>query len=375
MATPIQTNERIILYDIIRGFALCGIFLVNIPSMLGSDWIFGRPDYYGSDLFVRTLFDLFVQTKFYTIFSLLFGIGFSIFLERSYARGESVSRYIRRILILFLFGLAHLAIWSGDILHTYAMWGLLLPLFYKLSNRAILTWAWSLLIGSILLLYGTSALSEWSMGGSYYGGIPFPDVFNQGFGAWFDYRYSIEIFNAFSNSFVVGFEILSLFLFGLYIGRERKLLTWRLEGLTRTAIICAVLALPFFGVIIWHHYGEGYAYFWLNLFAVLISGKLLATTYVCLFTVAVRKGRTFAPLQALGRMALTNYLTHTLIVFLPVIALGAYGALSLTEGLFLSIAILIVQAFFSMWWLKNHRYGPFEKLWRLGTYGRQTKSS
>ena len=166
MATPIQTNERIILYDIIRGFALCGIFLVNIPSMLGSDWMFGRPDYYGSDLFVRTLFDLFVQTKFYTIFSLLFGIGFSIFLERSYARGESVSRYIRRILILFLFGLAHLAIWSGDILHTYAMWGLLLPLFYKLSNRAILTWAWGLLIGSILLLYGTSALSEWSMGGS-----------------------------------------------------------------------------------------------------------------------------------------------------------------------------------------------------------------
>ncbi|WP_312048518.1 DUF418 domain-containing protein, partial [Exiguobacterium profundum] len=96
---------------------------------------------------------------------------------------------------------------------------------------------------------------------------------------------------------------------------------------------------------------------------------------ICLFTIAVRKGRTFAPLQALGRMALTNYLTHTLIIVLPVIALGAYGALSLTEGLFLSIAILIAQSFFSMWWLKTHRYGPFEKLWRLGTYGRQTKSS
>ncbi|STO09415.1 DUF418 domain-containing protein [Exiguobacterium aurantiacum] len=374
MTGPIQLNERIVLYDIIRGFALCGIFLVNIPSMLGSDWMFGRPDYFGSDLVVRTLFDMFVQTKFYTIFSLLFGIGFSIFLERSYARGESASRYVRRIVILFLFGLAHLAIWSGDILHTYAMWGLLLPLFYRLSNRAILTWAWSLLLGSFFLLYVSSALMEWQNGGSFNPGLPFPTVFNDGFSVWFDYRLNVEIFAAISNSLLVGIEILSIFLFGLYIGRERKLLTWTVQGLTRTAILCAVLALPFFGVILWHHYGGGGAYYWVNLIAVLVSGKLLATTYVCLFTIAVRKGRAFRPLQALGRMALTNYLTHTLVVVLPVIALGYYGRLSLTEGLFLSIAILIAQAFFSMWWLKSHRYGPFEKLWRIGTYGLQRKS-
>lgn len=374
MTGPIQLNERIVLYDIIRGFALCGIFLVNIPSMLGSDWMFGRPDYFGSDLVVRTLFDMFVQTKFYTIFSLLFGIGFSIFLERSYARGESASRYVRRIVILFLFGLAHLAIWSGDILHTYAMWGLLLPLFYRLSNRAILTWAWSLLLGSFFLLYVSSALMEWQNGGSFNPGLPFPTVFNDGFSVWFDYRLNVEIFAAISNSLLVGIEILSIFLFGLYIGRERKLLTWTVQGLTRTAILCAVLALPFFGVILWHHYGGGDAYYWVNLIAVLVSGKLLATTYVCLFTIAVRNGRAFRPLQALGRMALTNYLTHTLVVVIPVIALGYYGRLSLTEGLFLSIAILIAQAFFSMWWLKSHRYGPFEKLWRIGTYGLQRKS-
>jgi len=374
MTGPIQLNERIVLYDIIRGFALCGIFLVNIPSMLGSDWMFGRPDYTGSDLLVRTLFDMFVQTKFYTIFSLLFGIGFSIFLERSYARGEAASRYVRRIVILFLFGLAHLAIWSGDILHTYAMWGLLLPLFYRLSNRAILTWAWSLLLGSFFLLYVSSALVEWTNGGSFNSGVPFPTVFNDGFSVWFDYRLNVEIFAAISNSLLVGIEILSIFLFGLYSGRERKLLTWTVQGLTRTAIVCAVLALPFFGVILWHHYGGGDAYYWVNLIAVLVSGKLLATTYVCLFTIAVRNGRAFRPLQALGRMALTNYLTHTLVVVLPVIALGYYGRLSLTEGLFLSIAILIAQAFFSMWWLKSHRYGPFEKLWRIGTYGLQRKS-
>ncbi|WP_047375242.1 DUF418 domain-containing protein [Exiguobacterium sp. ZOR0005] len=374
MTGPIQLNERIVLYDIIRGFALCGIFLVNIPSMLGSDWMFGRPDYFGSDLVVRTLFDMFVQTKFYTIFSLLFGIGFSIFLERSYARGESASRYVRRIVILFLFGLAHLVIWSGDILHTYAMWGLLLPLFYRLSNRAILTWAWSLLLGSFFLLYVSSALMEWQNGGSFNPGLPFPTVFNDGFSVWFDYRLNVEIFAAISNSLLVGIEILSIFLFGLYIGRERKLLTWTVQGLTRTAILCAVLALPFFGVILWHHYGGGDAYYWVNLIAVLVSGKLLATTYVCLFTIAVRNGRAFRPLQALGRMALTNYLTHTLVVVIPVIALGYYGRLSLTEGLFLSIAILIAQAFFSMWWLKSHRYGPFEKLWRIGTYGLQRKS-
>lgn len=374
MTGPIQLNERIVLYDIIRGFALCGIFLVNIPSMLGSDWIFGQPTYEGSDLIIRTLFDLFIQTKFYTIFSLLFGIGFSIFLERSYARGESISRYLRRIAVLFLFGLAHLAIWTGDILHTYAMWGLLLPLFYRLSNRAILTWAISLFTISTTFLYGFFSLQEWQNGGSFSSGRPFPSVYNEGFATWFDFRWQYEIFFMFSNSLIIGFEVLSLFLVGLYIGREKKLLTWSIQGLTRTALICALAALPFFAIILWHHYGSGTAYTQINSFAVLLSGKLLATTYVCLFTIAVRKGRSFRPLQALGRMALTNYLTHTLVVFLPVIALGAYGQLSLTQGLFLSIAILIAQAFFSMWWLKSHRYGPFEKLWRIGTYGLQRKS-
>lgn len=372
MANPVQSNERIILYDIIRGFALCGIFLVNIPSMVGSDWIFGRPDYAGSDLFVRTLFDLFVQTKFYTIFSLLFGIGFSIFLERAYARGENVSRYLRRIGILFVFGLAHLALWSGDILHTYAMWGLLLPLFYRLSSQAILGWATGLMAGSFLLFSGSSVLFEWVLG---YRNIndPFPVAFTEGFGAWFSYRMTNDIGDMFINSLFGGFELFGIFLVGLYIGRERKLLHWSLRGLKRTAIICIVLAIPFWGIIVWHHYGGGMDYDATNSAAVWLSGKLLATAYVCLFTIAVRKGKSFQPLQALGRMALTNYLSHTVLVVLPVIALGIYGDISLTQGLFISVIILILQAVFSMWWLKTHRYGPLERLWRLGTYGTRSK--
>ena len=135
-----------------------------------------------------------------------------------------------------------------------------------------MTWAWSLLIGSFLLFYVSSMYLELSLGFRF-NGDPFPAVFNSGFGPWFDYRLDEEIFAMFQNSFFVGVEILSLFLFGLYIGRERKLLTWSIQGLTQTAIICTVTALPFFAVIIWHHYGSGAEYSATNSAAVLVSGN------------------------------------------------------------------------------------------------------
>ena len=123
--------------DALRGLALLGIALANFPEF--ALWTFLSADERqamataGIDSVVRYLQYLLVDGKFYTIFSLLFGVGFSLILSR-----HSVSLFVRRMLILAFIGFCHLMfIWSGDILLLYACGGLLLPLFIRLKDTRI----------------------------------------------------------------------------------------------------------------------------------------------------------------------------------------------------------------------------------------------
>ena len=146
-SAPISKQERIITLDIIRGFALLGIFLVNMPAFHSPAFMISHPDYTGMDYWLDLFLQMFVQTKFYTIFSFLFGLGFYIFMSRAEQKNLHVNRlFSRRLFALLLFGAIHLIfIWYGDILHTYAIAGFLLLLFYKRKTKTLLIWAFSLL--------------------------------------------------------------------------------------------------------------------------------------------------------------------------------------------------------------------------------------
>ena len=131
--------------DALRGLALLGIALANFPEF--ALWTFLSADEQqamataGIDSVVRYLQYMLVDGKFYSIFSLLFGVGFSLILSR-----HPVSLFLRRMLILVVIGFCHLMfIWSGDILLLYACGGLLLPLFIRLKDRTLLTVAVKLL--------------------------------------------------------------------------------------------------------------------------------------------------------------------------------------------------------------------------------------
>ena len=132
---PVMKKERFAILDILRGFALVGIAVANFPefalfTFLKPDAVAAMPTA-GADRWVRFLQYVFVDGKFYTIFSLLFGIGFSIIISNAMRRGASGFRvFYRRMAILLGFGFVHLMfIWSGDILMLYALMGMLLPLF------------------------------------------------------------------------------------------------------------------------------------------------------------------------------------------------------------------------------------------------------
>jgi len=138
---PVANNERIHALDIVRGFALVGIFLMNV------EW-FTRPITFlgtgvdaslsGADYAASWAIYTFVQGKFWTLFSLLFGMGFAVMLGRAeHAERAFVTPYVRRIIGLFLFGAAHyILLWTGDILHDYAVTATLLLLIVTRSWKA-----------------------------------------------------------------------------------------------------------------------------------------------------------------------------------------------------------------------------------------------
>lgn len=139
-----NVHERHEVIDALRGFALAGVFLANLAvlslyRMLPADTRAGLPTAW-FDTPASQLINVLVDGKFITIFTLLFGLGFAVQLERAEARGTAgLARYVRRLLVLLVIGAVHAHfVWWGDILLTYAIAGLLLVPARRWSNRALI---------------------------------------------------------------------------------------------------------------------------------------------------------------------------------------------------------------------------------------------
>ncbi len=155
--TPVQTADRAQILDVLRGIAILGIFLNNIFGLSGYGFLTEKSKQqfstYSIDRIIEFLQVVFVEGKFYSLFSLLFGIGFSIILIRTEQKGfNALKVFYRRLAVLFLFGALHIfLLWEGDILLLYALIGFVLPLFRKCSDKALLMWAGVLLLSPIFI--------------------------------------------------------------------------------------------------------------------------------------------------------------------------------------------------------------------------------
>ncbi|MBN8191873.1 hypothetical protein JI667_06900 [Bacillus sp. NTK074B] len=165
MKTTIPDKNRITILDSLRGFALLGIFLINITSIgsAGGPPTFETKHYLLDELYNQFLL-LMIESKFFTLFSFLFGVGFAIQLTRANEQGiDIVPRFSRRLICLFLFGAIHIALfWEGDILVIYSVAGAALLLFRKCQNKTLLIWIASFLIIPIVGVTGTAiTVDEW----------------------------------------------------------------------------------------------------------------------------------------------------------------------------------------------------------------------
>ena len=394
-ASPIEASKRHIILDALRGFALLGICMANFPefslySFLHQEATNAMPTS-SWDYFTKYFLSIFVDGKFYTIFSLLFGIGFSIIISNVTKRGgNAYVIFYRRMFVLLIIGFLHLMyIWSGDILMLYALMGMILPLFIKVSDKAFLWTAGILLFLPVILDFLLEAMGvslsspivDWQWRECAKVGIT-----EENFAYWlrdadsyskvFDFLIQGAIVRI--QEFVDGhrwFKVLGLFMIGLYIGRHRLYadLETRKDMLRKLATWGLCLGLPLSCLYAWDSmsgYPFGNGAHSLIYFA---SVYLTAFGYIGAIGLLYLKNKDAACWKILaypGRMALTNYIGQSLIGMLIYYGTG-FGFGANTGLIYVEIAVMCVFTFqicFSALWLRYFRFGPLEWIWRCLTY-------
>ena len=378
-------KKRYVILDALRGFAILGIILANFPEF--SLWTFSDPaGWTGLDRVTRAVQTFLVDGKFYTLFSLLFGIGFSIQLEN--AGGRLVTFY-RRMAVLLLIGLLHLLLlWSGDILMLYAVCGMIIPLFRKLPFRSILCVAGFFLLLPILsdAVLGTRLADpleaeQWRICGLY-------GITEANFGTWLSDAHSYREVLQFLHQgavermweFVIGrryFKVLGLFLIGFALGREK----FYADVHAYRAVLRRILTVGFaVGIPL------GLLYTWSSMTGMpwgriihdisYLSVYLMGFAYAAGFCLIFDR-RSEAPgwrlLSNPGRMACTNYLGQSLIGILLFygIGLGLGNRVDLLATEAIALGVYAFQIAFSFLWMSHFRYGPVEWVWRMLAYGRR----
>jgi len=396
---PVSSSERVEYIDVLRGFALYGVLLANIIwmacDMVLTPAVARQLPTHAIDRVVKYLVVFFVDGKFITLFSFLFGVGFTIQMQRVLQRGgNGVVVYARRVAVLIVIGMAHLVfIWFGDILVVYGVLGLLL-----LATRRWRPGTPMLVVACLLILL--TRVTFMSVQHVVAHGTPpqpaashptdetqrrtlqafrsdYPVVVRQNISIYWN-----DLFGA-GIVMVLAGQVFGRFLLGLYVGKR--------EWLHRITAYELQLkrALPWLLVVGVIGNGASVAAEWArdtygvsgNNVWIVVSQPLIEAGVVCLsafyaacVALLLRNahwGPVLARLAPVGRMALTNYLTQSLVYLFVLTGTGLslIGHIGATLCLALSLVVFGVQVAFSGWWLRRHRFGPAEWLWRSLTYG------
>jgi uncharacterized protein len=396
--SPIALQERLEILDVLRGLAVCGILIGNMQWFSGYGLMPASLAQQSplADQTTHFLVHFFIEGKFYSIFSFLFGFGFALQIARAEARGDlNASLFKRRLFWLLVIGLMHAyLLWAGDILSIYAAMGFLLILFRKKTNQGLLKWACALLaipILTYLLLY-IAFVAFAPPEASKMLNAAQVEFWNEAV-AKVQHSSYLQIVTDFNLKYIVGryasllFEmrlpkLLAMFLLGFYAYRRGFF-----QNLSRhRAVIRRVLV---YGLILGLVGNIAFAAL-AGKEAVLppspkgIAGVIsyafgvpaLALFFVALVATLWQKEawrRLLAFLAPVGRMALTNYLLQTIICVLIFYGygFGQFGKFGARAATLIALVIFLFQVVMSAIWLKYFSYGPMEWIWRQLTYRRR----
>ncbi|HYH97373.1 DUF418 domain-containing protein [Hyalangium sp.] len=408
-ARPVDGNERLTLLDALRGFALCGVFISNTYMWFSGRFLLPRAQMEAT-LASASLLDhvtiratgFLVFGKFITLFSFLFGLGFAVQMGRAEQRGASiVPLYARRLGVLLLIGLSHLfLLWFGDILTTYALLGFGLLLFRNRLDKTLLIWAAALILvapiaGMVLLRLPELLGPSGNMAEAAKTARENSEALRAQLLVAFKSGIYLDVIRANATWYLQEFirplipsmlAIFGRFLLGLVAGRNRifheptqhlpllrKVLLWGLGvGVIATGASAAMQMLSFYKVLKL----DDFPWLPFAMWPVRQLGEVgLAAFYLTGFTLLFQRStwqRVLSVLAPVGRMALTNYLSQTVISLFIFYGygLGLIGTLGPKAIVALPIGIFVLQIGVSHLWLSRFRFGPVEWVWRSLTYGK-----
>jgi len=385
---PVRPEERIHALDLLRGWAMFGVLWSNL-----NDWYGTRDPVTKLDGALAWTQQWLVEERFFTLLCFLFGAGFAIQLLRAGDRGVDVkSTYTRRSVSLLAIGLFHgLVIWSGDILTIYALVSFALVMFRTASAKR------ALISAAVIWLFAREIITRLRFVAGMIYMVPRPNPTTSNWilahGSWLQIT-PIRVatyYDWFARWGLASyFDILAMFLVGFWAVKSGYLtrVTQDRSATRRLFFASIAVALLGYAVELWFANiwpplsgparGVTDIHFWwprqlvmrMLDFSTAASTLAYAAGLLLLWQTA-RGARWLAPMAAAGRMALTTYLTQSVVCTLLFFGygLGMYGRLGFT-GMFLVTVILFgCQMIASTWWLARFRFGPAEWLWRRLTYG------
>lgn len=375
---PVKEQNRIVWIDIVRGFAILGIFIVNVGAFSAPYFLYGGAENAWSEpieQFIQMLIDVFFQGSFYTLFSILYGFSWQLMKDRLDIKEINYAAFLfRRQLILVGIGMVHaFLIWHGDILLSYGLIGLLLLFFIEVKDRTLLLWAVLLLVGSVSIFTISLYQVRYLLGGinetaisqaiESYSSTQLSVILGQNLQDWSNANSGIAFI------FLI-ITLLPLFLLGMYIARKQ----WLHDPRKHQQTLWRLLKISFFLFILLKlgPYSIGNP-LWLSYLQDNLGGAASALFYIVLITLISQSAlglKIVMPFKYVGRMALSNYILQSVFCFILFygIGFGLYGSIKP------SIAILIVIVFYSLqiigskWWLSRFRFGPLEWIWRSLSY-------
>ena len=399
-------KQRIIAIDVLRGFALLGILLMNMSSFAMPNMAYFNPTVYGGDdVWNRLMFSLshiFADQKMMALFSMLFGASVMLVTANLEKRGKSPFgfHYLRNFWLL-IFGLLHsIFIWDGDILFIYALCSFVLYWLRRISPKwqlglgLFIFFIPSLLGGGISALFPHLAPADWAAAESFW--QPSETAVAEEL-ALYRGNYSEQLVHraeqdTASASSTFGENLVGLNLLVEFFGRALGMMlvgmafySWGILTARRSDAFYIRMAQIGFGVglpmalislyqYVAHDWGAVYSLF-NGRIPNHIATPFIASGYIALIMLWSRSNA-FVKLRdrlaAVGRMALTNYIGQSLIgtyIFYG-FGLGLFGTLNRVQQFIIILLIWVFQIVFSSWWLDRFQYGPLEWVWRMLSHRR-----
>ena len=417
---PAPATRRIVSLDALRGVGVLGILVMNVYAFSMPFAAYGNPLVMGGTdvLNLGTWFvtHVFFDLKFMTIFAMMFGAGMIMMMQRAEARGARFGPiYYRRLFWLLVIGAVHgYLIWFGDILFMYAVVGMIVFLFRRRSARTLIVVACALLPIGMLASFGASyyiedmqqrvanievmlaeggtpdeeqqrTLEEWEASRPFMAPTDSDirndvEAYRGGYAEIVAHRAPVVAMMQTEGVLSFGlWRVGAMMLIGMALMKLGALTGERSPGFYRKLMWAGYgLGLPltvFSAVNLYAHEFESIYVWRYGMFANYVGSVLVALGHIGLVMWFATTGRWQALLTrfaAVGRMALSNYLMHSLIltsVFYGY-GLGLYGNVPRFGQMGFVAAVLALQLLLSPWWLARFRFGPVEWLWRSVTYWR-----